>query len=307
MAPESASAPAHGPRPVRTVGEMIRAPKTAELIAEQLRRQIVSGDLKEGESLPPEAALMGQFHVSRPTLREAFRILEAESLITVRRGSRGGARVVAPQLAVAARYVGLLLQFDRVSIGDVYQARAVIEPAAARMLAQRRTTADLEELRACIEDLRDLVERQADTEADPVQWSLGAMRFHDLVVERAGNRTLAVQVGVLREVISVHLAVAVARLFDPVHTPEGIRKSIRSFTKLVDLIAASDEVHQPGDFLLFGYHTRTDDDVDFAAVLGAGGLQTGLVNGHIRIGKQMGQCIEGDTGTIRDIVLPPQR
>jgi GntR family transcriptional repressor for pyruvate dehydrogenase complex len=240
MAPESAGPPAHGPRPVRTVGEMIRAPKTAELIAGQLRRQIVSGDLKEGESLPPEAALMGQFHVSRPTLREAFRILEAESLITVRRGSRGGARVVAPQLAVAARYVGLLLQFDRVSIGDVYQARAVIEPAAARMLAQRRTTADLEELRACIEDLRDLVERQADTEADPVQWSLGAMRFHDLVVERAGNRTLAVQVGVLREVISVHLAVAVARLFDPVHTPEGIRKSIRSFTKLVDLIAASD-------------------------------------------------------------------
>ena len=39
---------------------------------------------------------MGQFGVSRPTLREAFRILEAEALISVRRGSRGGARVVAP-------------------------------------------------------------------------------------------------------------------------------------------------------------------------------------------------------------------
>jgi GntR family transcriptional repressor for pyruvate dehydrogenase complex len=227
---------------VQTVGERIRAPKTAELIAAQLRRQIVGGELKEGVSLPPETELMAQFHVSRPTLREAFRILEAESLIVIRRGSRGGARVTAPQLAVAARYVGLLLQAEHVSIGDVYEARMVIEPAAARMLAGRRTTQDLEDLRACIDRLRDAVESQADS-AEPgvvFAWSMGTQEFHDLVVERAGNRTLAVQAGVLREVISAHLAVAVIRLFDPVHTPEGYRKSIRSYTKLVDLIAASD-------------------------------------------------------------------
>src|ERR1700743_249632 len=81
---------------VRAVGETIRAPKTAELIAANLRRQIVGGGLKEGLALPPEAELMEQFRVSRPTLREAFRILEAESLITIRRGSRGGAQVTAP-------------------------------------------------------------------------------------------------------------------------------------------------------------------------------------------------------------------
>jgi GntR family transcriptional repressor for pyruvate dehydrogenase complex len=226
---------------VRPVGETIRAPKTAELIAAQLRRQIVAGELREGVSLPPEAELMEQFRVSRPTLREAFRILEAESLITIRRGSRGGARVTAPQLAVAARYVGLLLQADRVTIGDVYEARTVIEPAAARMLAERRTAKDLDDLRACIEKLRDVVERQADTEGpDLLAWSMGTQQFHDLVIERAGNRTLAVQAGVLREVVSSHLAVTVPRLFDPVATPQGFRKSIRSYTKLVDLIAASD-------------------------------------------------------------------
>jgi len=226
---------------VRTVGETIRAPKIAELIAARLRRQIVGGELKEGVSLPPEAELMEQFHVSRPTLREAFRILEAESLISIQRGSRGGARVTAPQLTVAARYVGLLLQADHVSIGDVYEARTVIEPAAARMLAERRTVQDLDDLRACIEKLRDIVERQADTEnPDVLAWSMFTQRFHDLVIERAGNRTLAVQAGVLREVISSHLAVTVPRLFDPVGTPKRFRKSIRSYTKLVDLIAASD-------------------------------------------------------------------
>lgn len=226
---------------VRAVGETIRAPKTAELIAARLRRQIVGGELEEGAALPPEAGLMEQFRVSRPTLREAFRILEAESLIAIRRGSRGGARVTAPQLGVAARYVGLLLQAGHATIGDVYEARTVIEPAAARMLAERRTAQDLEDLRACIERLRDVVERQADTEsADVLAWSAGTQEFHDLVIERAGNRTLAVQAGVLREVVSAHLAIAVPRLFDPVQTPQEFRKSIRSYTKLVDLIAASD-------------------------------------------------------------------
>jgi DNA-binding FadR family transcriptional regulator len=74
------------------VGSVLRAPKTAELIASYIRGQIVRGDLKTGDALPSETVLMEMFGVSRPTLREAFRILEAESLISVRRGARGGAR-----------------------------------------------------------------------------------------------------------------------------------------------------------------------------------------------------------------------
>src|SRR5580693_5576995 len=78
------------------IGQLVRAPKTSELIATQLRRQIVRGTVKPGEKLPPETRLMEQFGVSRPTIREAFRILETEGLIVVRPGSRGGAQVVAP-------------------------------------------------------------------------------------------------------------------------------------------------------------------------------------------------------------------
>src|SRR4051794_8165047 len=67
----------------------VRVPKTAELVARRIRRQIVTGELKEGDALPPESQLMADFTISRPTLREAFRILESEALITVRRGARG--------------------------------------------------------------------------------------------------------------------------------------------------------------------------------------------------------------------------
>jgi GntR family transcriptional regulator, transcriptional repressor for pyruvate dehydrogenase complex len=226
---------------VRAVGEVVRAPKTAELIAAQLRRQIVVGELEEGASLPSEAELMEQFRVSRPTLREAYRILEAESLIVIRRGSRGGARVMAPQVGVAARYAGLLLQAERVSIGDVYEARSIIEPAAARMLAERRTAADLEELGSCIANLRVVLDDQAaDGRPDLSAWSAGTQRFHDLIVELAGNRTLAVQAGMLREVIRTHLATAIPRVFDPAHAPEGFGVTIRSYAKLTRLIEASD-------------------------------------------------------------------
>src|SRR3546814_9043440 len=71
----------------------IRVPKTSELVADQIRAQIVRGELQEGDSLPPEGTLMSTLGISRPTLREAFRILEAENLISVVRGSRSGARV----------------------------------------------------------------------------------------------------------------------------------------------------------------------------------------------------------------------
>src|SRR5882762_8205387 len=121
--------------PAARIGTVMRAPKTGELIATHLRRQIVRGELRPGETLPPEVQLMEQYGVSRPTLREAFRILETETLISVRRGSRGGAQVMTPDLSVAARYVGLLLQIQGTTIDDVYEARMVTEPACAGLLA----------------------------------------------------------------------------------------------------------------------------------------------------------------------------
>jgi DNA-binding FadR family transcriptional regulator len=79
------------PLPAKT--EAIRVPKAAELVANRIRRAIVTGQLAHGESLPSETRLMEEFQVSRPTVREGIRVLESLGLIIVGRGARGGARV----------------------------------------------------------------------------------------------------------------------------------------------------------------------------------------------------------------------
>jgi len=116
----------------------VRVPKTAELIADHIRRQIVRGELHEGDALPPENMLMEEFSINRPTLREAFRILESEGLITVRRGALGGARVHVPTAENAARYASLVLQHRGANLQDVLDARVIIEAPAAAMVAARR-------------------------------------------------------------------------------------------------------------------------------------------------------------------------
>ena len=221
------------------VRPLLRAPKTAELIATYIRGQIVRGELKTDDALPSETVLMEMFSVSRPTLREAFRILEAESLISVRRGARGGARVVAPDIAVAARYVGLLLQMSDTTIADVYEARTVIEPAAAGLLASRRTRQDLDDLTACSEKLVGLVESDEHFKnADA--WSQTTQQFHDLILDRAGNRTLSIQAGVLREVVAMHLSTVVVRTFDRPDPQDQFRQLVRSYRKLVLLLDVRD-------------------------------------------------------------------
>src|ERR1700739_3358363 len=132
--------------PVST--SVVRVPKAGEMVAAQLRRQIVTGELREGDALPSETELMEQFGISRPTLREAFRILESEHIIGIKRGARGGAHVLVPDTAAAGRYAGALLQYRGTTLADLYEARTHLEAAAVEMLARKRSAADTRRLGA---------------------------------------------------------------------------------------------------------------------------------------------------------------
>ncbi|WGL53987.1 GntR family transcriptional regulator [Nocardioides sp. BP30] len=229
------------PSGVQQVGTVMRAPKTAELIASHLRRQIVKGELTPGETLPPEVHLMEQFGVSRPTLREAFRILEAESLIGVRRGSRGGAQVLEPDPHVAARHVGLLLQLQGTTIQDVYEARMVTEPVCAAMLASRRTEEDLQDLRTVVAHLREMLKAGFEAITDLATWSRSTYRFHELIMQRCGNKTLAVQGAVLADIVDVHLQQSLAKgLGEDEDVSDRYQTTVRSYERLIRYVDAKD-------------------------------------------------------------------
>lgn len=210
----------------------VRVPKAGELVAAELRRRIITGELALGESLPSEVKLMHQFGVSRPTLREAFRILESEQLIRVVRGARGGARVLKPDPTVAARYTGGLLQSLGTPLVDVYRARAVLEESAIGMASGRRLTAGIKRLDRLVAEGSGLVE-------DPPAYGEHDVQFHRTVVDLGGNVTLNVLADMLFHIIAAH-----NRAFIAAH-PEGYevpanRAAQRAHAKLVRVLSAGD-------------------------------------------------------------------
>jgi DNA-binding FadR family transcriptional regulator len=183
----------------------LHLPKAAELVAAEIRRQIVRGELKEGDSLPSEAKLMEQFEISRPTLREALRVLESELLISVHRGARGGARVRTPDTSVAARYAGLVLQINGGSLDDILATQLVLETGAIRRLAtQKDKSAGIALLRATLEE----EERALD---DLERFSSCAVRFHEALIDATDSPSLGLLGGMLKEIVERHVSLVAAR------------------------------------------------------------------------------------------------
>lgn len=207
-----------------------RSREKPEIIADELRALIVSGAVTEGESLGREPDLVERFGVSRPSLREALRILEAEGLITVVRGVLGGVVVRAPDVRGTARTTAILLASRNVTLGDVQDARSVIEPAAARILATSTGR------REAVADLRVLVDAQDAVVDDPQAFGDANAAFHERLVVLAGNQTLAIVAEMLHEVVA-RAVTEVSRSPNPRDSVTTRRRGIRSQERLLELIA----------------------------------------------------------------------
>jgi DNA-binding FadR family transcriptional regulator len=210
----------------------VRVPKTAEIVADRIRRRIIQGDLREGDFLPPEGQLLASLGISRPTLREAFRILEAENLISVLRGSRSGARVHLPRVETVSRFAGFVLQAQGTTVADIYEARLAIEPYVARRLAERRPPGATQRLRAQIDLLRIMVDEQRY-----IDFMIALAEFHTVLVEVSGIQTLLFVTRQLQGVLERHQV----RFFEVNRLPQDEQRKrslwgIRSFEKLVELI-----------------------------------------------------------------------
>lgn len=208
-------------------------------IADEVRRLIVSGELDDGASLGHEPDLVERFGVSRPSLREALRILEAEGLISVVRGVGGGVVAHQPDQRLTARTAALVLQSRNVTLADVFEARTIIEPAAARLVASARNR------RRSAERLRALIAEEEAVIDDPVAFGPANARFHEELVATAGNQTLSIVAEMLNEVVA-RAVTAVSRVDGDGGDGGSVRtrrRGVRSQERLAALVelGAADE------------------------------------------------------------------
>lgn len=222
---------------------VVRTPKAAEVIADRLRSRIVRGEIAAGEMLPSEKLLMVEFAVSRPTLREAFRILESEGLLKVLTGARGGPQAQLPGLSVAARHIGLYLQVQGTTLEDLLEARTAFEPLCARFLALRCSVDGLAAMRACAGELASMLDHGLDDVADFTAWVELTAEFHDLIANHCGNKTLGAQAHALREVAQAHRRMGIRQRVDrgdnlDAHTFAPL--TVDAYVQLVDLVEARD-------------------------------------------------------------------
>jgi DNA-binding FadR family transcriptional regulator len=165
----------------------------ADQVADVLRREITLGIYPAGSDLPSEARLSARFAVSRPSSREALRVLESEGLIRVARGARGGAKVLLPTLATISRYLGVYLQMRGVKLAELYSALQSYEPQAARAIATRRDQAALSALAQC-------VARQEFSTHDRAAFNTHEEEFRRLLLAHCGNEVIHLMGALLTDV-----------------------------------------------------------------------------------------------------------
>ncbi len=179
--------------------QRFRQPRVAEIVASKLRDDILSGRLKEGDVLPSQESLFGEFGVSPPALREAIHILETDGLISVRRGNIGGAVVHHPTADRTAHMISMVLQAKSATPADVSEALMHLEPICAGMCAARE-----DRMTEVVPFLQREIDIQSTQFDDASQYVPNARRFHETLVSRCGNEPMILLIGSLELIWSAH-------------------------------------------------------------------------------------------------------
>ena len=175
----------------------VATPQRRLKLSERLARQIASEILRDlptpGTILSDEKQMADRYGVARSTLREALRLLETWGLLSVKAGRTGGPLVTTPSPSDLGLHVGVVMQADNATLGDVLEAREVMDGLMARRAALFISDTQLEEIAICLQAMRRAID-------EPSTFELHTSRFHEILVAASKNPALAVLSGSLRTV-----------------------------------------------------------------------------------------------------------
>jgi GntR family transcriptional repressor for pyruvate dehydrogenase complex len=167
-------------------------PKLAAMLAQEMRAKILGLGLEPGTPLPSEPELIEQSGLGRASVREAIRLLEAEGLVVIRRGSHGGLFVAQPNLSNLSANIAPVLTLSKAPLRDLTTYRKMVEPPAAGLAARLASDADK----------ADLLELAGH---NPGPGYVNEVAFHERVAELADNLLLRVLVRVPHDLLREHL------------------------------------------------------------------------------------------------------
>ena len=155
-------------------------------VAEAIKEWVVEQGLHAGDRLPGEAQLIERFAMSKGTIREAMRILEAQGLIKTRTGPGGGSFVHEVSRQRAKALLGNYFYFKDLTIGDIYQVRLTLEPELAASLAGKLSEEILQKLE---ENIAEYSKPATDIDEEREQ-HVASLRFHAILAEQSKNPLL---------------------------------------------------------------------------------------------------------------------
>ncbi|WP_202873050.1 FadR/GntR family transcriptional regulator [Kribbella capetownensis] len=186
--------------------------KNYELVLHRVEADLAAGRLRIGGRLPGERTLAEQLGISRPSVREAVRVLEAMGVVRTATGSgpEAGAVIVAEPVSPLTAVLRLHLATNHLPMSDVVQTRILLESWSAREAAGRAPGLDAAELKVA----DDLLDRMDADGLSPEEFHLLDAEFHVALSGLAGNVLIAAVMASLRSAIHGYVLAAVPNLPD---------------------------------------------------------------------------------------------
>jgi GntR family transcriptional repressor for pyruvate dehydrogenase complex len=206
--------------------EPIKSTRIYEEIVRQVKQLIADGKLKSGDRLPPERDLAEKFMVSRTSVREALRALQSRGLIEIRAGE--GAFICDISVDTLIEPLALVILPHREAVGELFEARRLLEPAIAALAARRATREELLEMERILEDQsKEVLQGRTGVTQDTA--------LHAAIAHSAHNRAITRIVGTLMDLLAQSRE-------ESLLTPGRPTRSHADHRRILDAIRRRDEV-----------------------------------------------------------------
>ena len=270
-----------------------KSEKVSDKIIAQIRDAILSGQLKPGDKLASEKELMGQFEVSKATMREALRVLEVLGLIEVRKGIAGGAFVAKVGMKTTIHSLINFIHFQPVSIREITMLRYLIEPSVAQVAASKITDED-------VQNLKEIIGEKIEPAGPELSKEIG---FHRYVARMAGNTLLTLIIDFidnLLEDIKGRLNLGTEFYKEVREAHQIILECFIQRDPLAAGIAMSNDLLWVGEELCKVDGSIPFDPLSMRENISLNDLQLGL-NGKARVVSETDPCLKEDGAIIRKI------